>query len=76
MAYSIIKHDTYETGRVHDQREAFLIDAADDVKDLPADSAPGSIAYTADNTQAWQMSPSKVWVEVVNVSALLKKFNA
>ena len=76
MAYSIIKHDAYETGRVHDHREMFMIDDENDVQNLPADSAPGSVAYTADNTQAWQMSPSKVWVEVVNVSALLKKFNA
>ena len=73
MAYAIIKHDMQETGIVHDRREQFLIDSIDDVQNLPSDSAPGSIAYFADRSRAWQMSPSKVWTEVVDVSLLLNK---
>lgn len=74
MAFAIIKHDQYETGMTHDKREIFLVDGEFDIANLPQDSAPGSVAYIADGTQAWQMSPSKIWVQISNPSVFLKRF--
>lgn len=75
MAYAIIKHDRYETGLTHDEREKFLMDTADDVENLPMDCAVGSIAYTADKSEGYLMSPSGVWVKVVSVNTMLEEFD-
>lgn len=75
MAYAVIKHNMYKTGHVHDHRKSFLIDGEEDVVDLPVDAVPGCIAYTADCSMAWQMSPSKIWTKVIDVDALFKRFN-
>lgn len=68
MAMNIIKTDKYETGFVHDQREEFLLDNAEDINSVPKDCHPGSIAYTADMSAAWQMSPNGEWVQIIGDS--------
>lgn len=75
MSYSIIEHDSYETGFMYDKREQFLIDSEDDVENLPDNCAPGSAAFMTNDSRAWQMNSSKTWCEVKSVSALKDTFS-
>lgn len=41
-----------------------LVDSGADLKSIPDDAAPGSIAYTADFSGMWQKANNGVWVEI------------
>lgn len=65
MAIAIVKPDSMKTGFVHDRRQEILVDVVEDLEELEIDDVePGSIAYTADMSHIYQMSPSGEWVEI------------
>lgn len=65
MAYAVVKPDAMKTGFVHDRRQEILIDSEADLANFTEDNAePGSIAYTADMSKIFQMSPGGEWVEI------------
>ena len=41
-----------------------LVDSSADLAAIPANAAPGSIAYTADFAGMWQKNNSGAWVEI------------
>jgi len=76
MAFSIVTtggsgRDINTLGKSVNYRE-FVLDSAADVSQLPtstsavdgAVAAVGSVAYTADGSAAWILSPSDTWTEV------------
>lgn len=62
MAYSIV----YSSTGVHapDRRSEVLIESAADLPTLPAELAPGSIAYTASLAKMWQKDVNGSWVQI------------
>lgn len=44
--------------------DEFILDSEEDVKELPIYGEAGSMAYTADMSIIYQLSPSHVWVKV------------
>ena len=63
MAFAILKHDDREQGFNFDMTSRFIIDSESDLASLP-ECFPGSIAFTADNANTWQMSPAGTWTKV------------
>lgn len=59
----IIKPNRYKTGLMHCRKEVFLLDGVEDLALLPKDTPAGSVAYTADMSAHFRLSPSGVWEE-------------
>lgn len=64
MAYTIIqtstRQDTYPIAR----KQEILVDGQSDLAGLPADAAPGSVAYTADMTGMWMKDNAGAWKKI------------
>lgn len=63
MSITVIKSNVYKTGIVHDRSEVFVLDSEADLALLPADTHPGSIAWLADMSASFELSPSGEWME-------------
>lgn len=64
--YNLIKvssSNEYD-GRLSPIYKEYILDNAEDITDITDECAPGSLAYTADLSDVWQLSPSGTWVSL------------
>ena len=64
MAWNLMESEGDWTEKKH--RATYMLDSADDISDPPDEAAglaPGSVCYTADLAEIWQLNSSNEWVQ-------------
>ncbi len=64
MAYSILETSNGRESFPSARRREILVDSAADLPSLPDDTAPGSVAYTADFSGMWMKDNAGKWQEI------------
>ena len=58
--FTIIKEKDKQTNNIQE----FICDFEIDINNLPVDIAAGSIAFVIENSSAYMLNNSKVWVKI------------
>ena len=64
MSYSILTSTHGTSVQSSEGRREILVDSAADLTSLPDDTAPGSVAYTADFSGMWMKNNAGKWQEI------------
>ena len=64
MGYNILTNSAGTETQTDIGKREILIDAAGDLANIPADTAPGSVAYTADMTLMYMKANDGTWKRI------------
>lgn len=64
MAFNIIKNSLGTAVQADRDLREILIDSADDLEDIPRDTAPGSVAYTPGMTLMYMKGNDGTWTRI------------
>jgi len=64
VAYNILTNSLGTQTQTDIGKREILIDSADDLASIPADTAPGSVAYTADMLTMYMKANDGAWKRI------------